>query len=82
MLVDSTAVDTGKIEKIAMAQKGIIWVHKVRSRGTIDDMHIDMHILADSKMNLEDSHRLTHKIEYAPRKELNNNVEVIVHIEP
>lgn len=82
ILVDSTAVDTGRIKKIAIAQEGVKGVHKIRSRGTTDDMHIDMHILADSELSLEDSHRLNHKIQDALRKELNNTVEVIVHLEP
>ncbi|WP_090091714.1 cation diffusion facilitator family transporter [Clostridium uliginosum] len=82
ILVDSAAVDTGKIEKIVMAEEDVRGAHKIRSRGTIDDMHIDMHVLADSKLSLEESHRLTHKIQDDIRKELNNNVEVIVHLEP
>lgn len=82
ILVDSKAVDTGKIEEIVIAQEGVKGVHKIRSRGTIDDMHIDMHILADSQMNLEETHRLTHKIQDVLRKELNDNVDVIVHLEP
>jgi len=82
ILVDSTAVDAGKIEKIAMAQESVKGVHKIRSRGTIDDMYIDMHILADSQLSLEDTHRIAHKIQDDLRKELNNNVDVIVHLEP
>lgn len=82
ILLDSTAVDTEKIKKIAMNQQGVKGVHKIRSRGTIDDMYIDMHILADSELNLENSHKLTHKIEDSLRKELNNNVEVLIHLEP
>lgn len=82
ILVDSTAVDAEKIEEITMAQEDVKGVHKIRSRGTVDDMHIDMHILADSRMSLEDSHTLTHKIQEALRKELNNNVDVFVHLEP
>jgi cation diffusion facilitator family transporter len=82
ILVDSTAVEAEKIEEIAMAQESVKGVHKIRSRGTVDDMHIDMHVLADSKMSLKDSHKLTHEIQDALRKELNNNVDVIVHLEP
>jgi len=82
ILVDSTAVDARKIEEIAMAQKSVKGVHKIRSRGTIDDMHIDMHILADSQLSLEETHRLAHEIQDNLRKELNNNVDVIVHLEP
>lgn len=82
ILLDSTAVDAGKIEKVVMAQENVKGVHKIRSRGTVDDMHIDMHILADSQLSLEDTHILTHKIQDHLRKELNNNVDVIVHLEP
>lgn len=82
ILVDRIAVETEKIEKIIMDQEGVLGVHKIRSRGTIDDMHIDMHILASSKLSLKESHSLTHKIHDALRKELNNNVDVIVHVEP
>ncbi|SFD00091.1 cation diffusion facilitator family transporter [Clostridium uliginosum] len=82
ILVDSAAVDTENVEKIVLTQEGVKGVHKIRSRGTIDDMHIDMHILADSDLSLEESHKLNHKIQDAIRKELNNNVEVIVHLEP
>lgn len=82
ILVDGTAVETEKIEKIIMSQEGVIGVHKIRSRGTYDDMHIDMHILASSKLSLKESHKLTHKVHEALRKELDNNVDVIVHVEP
>lgn len=82
ILVDSKAVDTERIEKIVIAKEAVKGVHKIRSRGTIDDMHIDMHILADSKLNLEESHRLTHEIQDDLRKQLNDNADVIVHLEP
>jgi len=82
ILVDSKAVDTEKIEKIVIVKEGVKGVHKIRSRGTIDDMHIDMHILADSRLNLEESHRLAHEIQDSLRKELNDNADVIVHLEP
>lgn len=82
ILVDSKAVDIRKIEEIVISEEGVKGVHKIRSRGTSDDMHIDMHILADSQMNLEETHRLTHKIQDDLRNELNANVDVIVHLEP
>lgn len=82
VLVDGKAIDTEKIEKIVLAEEGVKGVHKIRSRGTVNDLHIDMHIQADSKLNLEESHRFTHKIQDVLRKELDDNVDVIVHLEP
>lgn len=82
ILVDSKAIDIGKIEEVVIKEEGVKGVHKIRSRGTSDDMHIDMHILADSQMNLEETHRLTHKIQDNLRNELKANIDVIVHLEP
>lgn len=82
ILVDSAAIDNKKIEGIVTVQEGVRGVHKIRNRGTVDDMHIDMHILADPNLNLEETHILTHKIQDQLRKELNNNVDVIIHLEP
>lgn len=82
ILVDSKAIDIGKIEEVVIKEEDVKGVHKIRSRGTSDDMHIDMHILADSQMNLEETHRLTHKIQDNLRNELKANIDVIVHLEP
>lgn len=82
ILVDSCVVDTDKIAKIVLAQAGVKGVHKIRSRGTIDDIYIDMHIQADANLKLTDSHRLSHDIEDIIKKELNCNAQVIIHLEP
>lgn len=82
ILVDSSVLDTEKIEQIVLAQVGVKGVHKIRSRGMVDELHIDMHVLADSDLNLRASHDLSHRIENAFKRELNNNVEVTVHLEP
>jgi len=82
ILVDSKAVEAERIERIALAQEGVKGVHKIRSRGTNDDIYIDMHVKADPSMSLGDSHKLMHKIENAIRGELNCDVQVIIHIEP
>lgn len=82
ILVDSQAVEAERIERVAMAQEGVKSVHKIRSRGTNDDIYIDMHVKADPSMSLRDSHKLMHDIEDAIRRELDCDVQVIIHIEP
>jgi len=82
ILVDSSMVDVGEITRIVLEQEGVMGVHNIRSRGMADDIHIDMHVLADSRLNLEDSHNLNHEIEDAIRKKLNNSAQVIIHLEP
>jgi cation diffusion facilitator family transporter len=82
ILVDSQAVEAERIESVTLAQEGVKGVHKIRSRGTNDDIYIDMHVKADPNMSLVDSHKLMHEIEDAIRGELNCDVQVIIHIEP
>lgn len=50
--------------------------------GTYEVAGDDMHILADSKLSLEESHKLTHEIQDDLRRQLNDNADVIVHLEP
>lgn len=82
VLIDSSAVDSAKIKEIVIKLPEVKDVHNIRSRGTEDDMHIDMHVLADPKLPLLGAHELAHTIEKAIRFELKCQADVIVHVEP
>ena len=82
ILVDHAVIDTDKIKKIALEFNDVKGVHKIRSRGSEDDMYIDMHILTEPHMSVERSHSLIHAIEEKMKDEINKNLQVIIHIEP
>lgn len=82
VLVDKAAIDADRIKEIAMGFEEVKDAHDIRSRGTEDDIHIDMHIMLDSGMSIEESHKLIHEIEDRIKDELNKNTQVIVHLEP
>jgi cation diffusion facilitator family transporter len=82
VLVDKAVVDAGKIKEIAMGFEEVKDAHDIRSRGSEDDLYIDMHIVLDSGMNIEESHSLIHSIENRIKEDLNKNTQVIVHLEP
>jgi cation diffusion facilitator family transporter len=82
VLVDKVAIDADRIKEIAMGFEEVKDAHNIRSRGTEDDIHIDMHIMLDSNMSIEESHKLIHGIEDRIKEELNKNTQVIVHLEP
>lgn len=82
ILVDKAAVDTEKVRDIVMAFPQVKDAHKIRSRGTNDDLHIDLHIMTEPDMSVEESHNLIHDIEEEINNQLKKNVQVIVHIEP
>lgn len=57
-------------------------VHKIRSRGFVDQIFIDLHIVLSGKMIVKDSHDLIHNIEERMKKEFKQNIDLIAHLEP
>ncbi len=82
ILVDSAAVDEKLITEIVMSHERVCGVHKIRSRGSMDIIHVDMHVLADPKLSLKEAHALAHEIEIHIQNEIHSNIEVLVHMEP
>ncbi|NLJ96227.1 MAG: cation transporter [Clostridiales bacterium] len=82
ILIDTAIVDTEQIRQIAKSFDSIKDIHKVRSRGAKNDIYIDMHVMTEPDLSVEKSHELVHQLELKIKKEINQNVQVIVHLEP
>ena len=82
ILVDRVAVDEDYIKEIVFEFNEVRDVHNIRSRGSKSSIYIDMHVMVDPFISVEQSHDLTHKIGKQIQEEINENAQVIVHIEP
>lgn len=82
ILVDRVAVDEDYIKEIVFEFNEVRDVHNIRSRGSKSSIYIDMHVMVDPFISVEQSYDLTHKIEKQIQEEINENAQVIVHIEP
>lgn len=82
ILVDTAIIDESEIREVLKEFKAIKGVHNIRSRGTENNVHIDMHILVDPSITVENSHLLNHDIEDIIREKINKSAQVIIHIEP
>lgn len=82
ILVDKAVVSTEKIKDITLSFDQVKDAHNIRSRGSQNDLHIDMHIMTEPDMSVVESHKLIHCIEDKIRDEISENVQVIAHIEP
>lgn len=82
ILVDKAVVDTDTIRSIVLSFEEVKDIHKIRSRGSENDIHIDMHIMIEPNISVEVSHELMHNIEERIRQDINNNIQLIVHLEP
>ncbi|GAA0776406.1 cation diffusion facilitator family transporter [Clostridium subterminale] len=82
ILVDKAILDDEFIKNAISDFSEIKDIHNIRSRGSENNIFIDMHVMVDPKYSVEDSHVLLHKIENKIREKTNNNTEVIIHVEP
>lgn len=82
VLLDGVAIDSEEIKKIVMSFEEIKDAHKIRSRGTTNNLNIDLHIEVNPKLDVEETHKLVHDIEDAIRARFNKNLQVIAHVEP
>ena len=81
-LSDERRIDPRLVQVEALAEPGVLEAHNVRSRGSADDIHLDLHILVDPHMRIADAHRIGHRVEGRLRERWPGLTDVIVHVEP
>lgn len=82
ILCDAVVLERSKITSVISKIAGVKSVHNIRTRGRIDDIHADLHVIIDAKMNIDDAHNLSHKIQAALKEKIPGMTDVIVHMEP
>lgn len=82
VLLDGVAIDAKEIRDVVLSFKDVKDVHNIRSRGSINDLYIDLHIVVNSELDVEKTHKLAHDIEDAIKAKFKKNSQVIAHIEP
>ncbi|TAM38286.1 cation transporter [bacterium] len=83
VLCDTAAIlDVKQITDIVLRIKGVKTCHKIRSRGRIDDIYIDLHVQVDPDMHIDNAHRISYRIEEAIKSEIPGIADVVVHMEP
>ena len=82
VLVDRAVIDPKKIKNIISGFDYVKECHHVRSRGKADAVYVDLHLVVDSDLSVEKSHKLTHDIEEEINKKLDKNIQILFHLEP
>jgi cation diffusion facilitator family transporter len=69
------------VESIMAGNREVLGWHKLRTRKSGSQRHVDVHIQVDDDMSLKEAHRLTEELEDAMREAL-PNLSVMIHTEP
>lgn len=71
-----------RVKEIVLKINGVSACHKIRSRGRIDDIHIDLHVLVAPDMHMDEAHQISNRIEAALKSAIPEITDVVVHMEP
>jgi len=82
VLCDGEAIEKSKIARVVNKVVGVKATHKIRTRGRKDDIHVDLHVIVDTRMHVDAAHELSHKISAALKEKIPGITDVIVHVEP
>jgi cation diffusion facilitator family transporter len=82
VLSDSMVLDPNRVVSTAIGVSGVTHVHRVRSRGVPDDIHIDLHIHVPPQMTTSRAHDLAHEVADRIKAEFDGVTDVVVHVEP
>jgi len=75
-------MDDQKVKDIVLKVDGVRACHKIRSRGRIDDIYIDLHVQVNSSMHMNNAHKISDRIEEAIKSSIPGITDVVVHMEP
>ncbi|WP_048170179.1 cation diffusion facilitator family transporter [Methanosarcina sp. 2.H.A.1B.4] len=82
VLLDMSRLEEEEICNLVLGIEGVLGCHKIRTRGGMGDIRIDMHVLVWSDMPLEDAHLIAHRVSKMLKVEYKDVTDVVVHLEP
>jgi len=71
-----------KIEDIVLRVPGVKSCHKIRTRGRVDDINLDLHVQVAADMHMDQAHKICFEIETVIKKDIPEVTDIVVHIEP
>lgn len=82
ILVDTVCIDTSAIRYIVNRVDGVKDCHDIRTRGSMNSVYLDLHVIVDSNLSTQKAHEIADNIEKEVKQEFPAIVDIIVHIEP
>ena len=82
VLTDRAVLDPEHVHRAALSVPGVEGAHKIRSRGSVDAVYLDLHIHLDPTLPLCEAHAKTHEVIARLHAEFPELGDVLIHTEP
>ena len=81
-LADAVVLNADDIATVCKSVAGVSDCHRVRSRGTAQFVHVDLHVLLDGELSLRAAHDIAGDVEAELKRTYPEIVDVTIHMEP
>ncbi len=81
-LLDASVLDNDMLCRIALEIEGVEDCHNIRTRGTPDNVYIDLHVHVREDMHMDEAHCIAHAVENHLKERVEGVKDVVVHLEP
>jgi cation diffusion facilitator family transporter len=82
VLADETVLKEEDIRAVVQSVPGVIGSEKIRTRGSADNVFVDLHLWVDGRTPLGEAHALSHVVKDKLMTRFPEIVDVVIHIEP
>ena len=81
-LADHARVPEDEVKQLIESIDGIRNTHRIRSRGTQEEVFLDLHIIVEPEMTVKEAHDLCDGVEELVKKDYPSVKDVTIHVEP
>ncbi|MGB4594220.1 MAG: cation diffusion facilitator family transporter [Coriobacteriia bacterium] len=81
-LADQARMLPSEIKDAVLAVPGVLGCHDVRTRGTVAEVLVDLHIQVDPALSVAEGHGIAEDVERALCERFDQIADVIAHLEP
>jgi cation diffusion facilitator family transporter len=82
ILSDRIVISEADLARVVMSVPGVVGCHRIRTRGSLDHVFLDLHVWLPSDMRLTDAHALSHVVKDRLMAEFPQVADAIIHVEP
>jgi cation diffusion facilitator family transporter len=82
ILSDQRVIPTEDIRAVVMQVDGVLGCHQIRTRGSADQVFLDLHVWSAGDQTLNEAHRLSHVVKDRLMAAYPQITDAVIHIEP
>jgi cation diffusion facilitator family transporter len=82
ILSDRIVISESDLKGIVLSVEGVLGCHRIRTRGSVDHVFLDLHVWLPPSMPLTDAHDISHVVKDRLMARYPQIADAVIHIEP